>query len=250
MGNSRKICVEPTADKAIALATELTKTIICESVDHHQSCFLALSGGTTPQPMYQKLASAGMIDEVPWSDVEIFFGDERHVSQDNAECNYHMAQRTMLDNLPIEPDKIHPMRGDSQNIEQAVEEYEQTVRRIVPAGPNKIPRFDLILLGMGGDGHVASLFAGTDAENEQNKLVVATFVPVLNRMRLTFSFPLINAARNVMFLICGNDKAEAVGALLNDDLQARNRLAGAKVNPTDGQLIFVLDSAAARLIKS
>ncbi len=251
MTTSPKMCIEPTAEQAIVLAGDMTKTIICEAVGQRGVCHVALSGGTTPQPMYQYLArSATTGQEVPWADVEVFFGDERCVSLDNVESNYHMAQRLLLDHLPIEPDRVHPLRGDAENVEAAAEEYEQLIRHMVPAEPDGIPRFDLVLLGMGGDGHTASLFAATTAEGEQKKLVAANFVPVLGRMRLTFTFPLINAARNVMFLICGADKAEAVAALTGGDAEARNRLPAAKVAPKDGQLIYVMDAAAARQVKA
>ena len=108
------------------------------------------------------------------------------------------------------------------------------------------PAFDLILLGMGGDGHTASLFPDTEALDEQAKLVTGYFVPVLGRSRMTFTFPLINAAKNVVFLITGADKAQAVAALLSDAPDAANDLPAARVNPANGKLTFVLDAAAAR----
>ena len=250
MATSPKMCIEPTVEQAIVLAGEMTKTIICEAVGQRGVCHVALSGGTTPQPMYQYLARSATGQEVPWADVEVFFGDERCVSLDNVESNYNMAQWLLLDHLPIEPDRVHPLRGDAENVEAAAEEYEQLIRHMVPAGPDGIPRFDLVLLGMGGDGHTASLFAGTAAENEQEKLVAANHVPVLGRMRLTFTFPLINSARNVMFLICGADKAEVIATVTGGDAEARNRLPAAKVAPKDGQLIYVMDAAAARQVKA
>ncbi len=179
--------------------------------------------------------------------MEIFFGDERDVPQDHVESNFRMVQRSLLDHVPIDLARVHPMPADAEDIQAAADQYEQAIRRIVPSEGGPIPRFDLILLGMGGDGHTASLFPNTDALKEHKRLVHAGFVPVLGRKRMTFSFPLINAARNVMFLVTGSDKAEAVLGVLGDSEEIRKQLPAAAVRPTDGALIIVLDAAAARL---
>ena len=246
MGLSRRVCVEPTAERATDLVSELIKSIICESTGARGSAFVALAGGTTPHALYQRLASFGTGGEVPWADTEIFFGDERDVPLDHIESNYNMAQRSLLDHLPIEPGRIHPMRGDAADLVAAAREYEQTVRRIVPSEGGSLPRFDLVLLGMGGDGHTASLFPNTSALEEKIALVASNFVPVLNRTRLTFTYPLINAARNVILLVTGDDKAEAVSLLLSEDAQKQKRVPASGVSPVDGLLTMVFDAAAAR----
>lgn len=246
MATSLKKCVEETPEQATDLVAELVKSIICESTALRGKCYLALAGGTTPHALYQRLAAGGAGEEVPWMDTYVFFGDERDVPLDHVESNYNMAQHTMLDHLPIEPGNVHPMRGDADDLDAAAAEYEQTVRRIVPAEKGGIPRFDLILLGMGGDGHTASLFPNTTAVNETKKLVTANQVSVLGRRRLTFTFPLLNAARNIILLVTGDDKAEAVAGLLSDDQAVRARYPAAKLQPTDGVLAMVFDAAAAR----
>ena len=239
-----KVCVESTAEKATELVAELMKTMICESTGARGTCHLALAGGTTPHALYKVLARSGTGGEVPWNDCEVFFGDERDVPLDHIESNYMMAQRTLLDHLPIEPGRVHPMRGDATDLEAAAAEYEETVRRLVPADGGNIPRFDLILLGMGGDGHTASLHPGTAALGQTQRLVVSNFVEVLNRTRLTFTLPLINAARNIVLLVTGDDKAEAVSKLLSGE----KSVPAALVNPTNGLLTMVFDSAAARRV--
>ncbi len=250
MRTARKVCIEQTAEAATDLAAALVKSIICEAVAKHKAAHIALAGGTTPYALYQRLATSATESEVPWPAAEIFFGDERDVKLDDVESNYNMAQRAMLDHLPIEPGHVHPMRGDAPDLDAAAQEYEQTIRRIVPAAGGPIPRFDLILLGMGGDGHTASLFPCTaDAVNEAHKLVIAHFVPVLNRKRMTFTFPLINAARNIILLVTGDDKAEAVAGLLGSDEAVRRRLPAARLDPTDGLLTMVFDVPAARRIQ-
>jgi 6-phosphogluconolactonase len=136
------------------------------------------------------------------------------------------------------------MPADCRDLNAAAEQYENLIRRTVPS-EDDIPRFDVILLGMGSDGHTASLFPGTPALTEQHRLVVAQFVPVIGRNRMTFTFPLINAARHVMFLVTGADKADAVAAMLGEDAELKARYPAARVNP-HGELTFVLDAAAAR----
>ena len=242
----RRVVVEPTAEQATRVVAELFRSIICDSVSRHHLCYVALAGGTTPHRLYGILADPAVSEDVPWNKVEIFFGDERDVSFDHVESNYRMVQRGLLDHVPVELPRVHPMPGDAEDLASAAADYERMVRSTVPAGPDALPCFDLILLGMGGDGHTASLFPATEALNEQEKLVVAHFVSVLGRNRMTFTFPLINAARTVIMLVTGADKGQAVADLLGEDTEARRRLPAAGVAPTRGKLVLVLDAAAAR----
>ncbi len=242
----QQVLIEKTSSEATALAAELFETIVCESVAERNVCRIALAGGTTPYELYEKLADRVVTSALPWPQVEIFFGDERDVPQDHVESNYGMAQRTLLDHTPVEPASIYPMPADAEDLDAAAKAYEEVIRANVPAGPNGTPQLDLVLLGMGGDGHTASLFPFTDAVKEKKKLVVAHFVPVLGRNRMTFTFPLINAARTILLLVTGEDKADAVAALLGDDKAAKKDLPSAQLDPKDGKLIIVLDSAAAR----
>ena len=241
------IVVKQSAEEATWAATAMVKQIICDAVDERSICRLALAGGTTPHGLYLMLAGAALSGEVPWHDVEVFFGDERDVPQDHVESNYRMAQQTLLDHVPIEPGHIYPMPADAGQLETAAKAYEATISQTVPPrADGQPPAFDLILLGMGGDGHVASLFPETEALDEKDRLVTAYFVPVLGRQRMTFTFPLINAAKNVVYLVTGADKANAVAALLGNDEAARSRLPASRVQLTDGKLSLVLDVAAAR----
>jgi len=244
-GQSRKVLVEASDAAATALVSDLFASIICEAVNAREVCNLALSGGTTPHRLYQQLARSLASGKVPWGRVEVFFGDERDVPQDHVESNYHMAQKTMLDHVPVQPASVHPMPADSDDLAASAAEYEKTIRRRVPGDGGKKPRFDLILLGMGGDGHTASLFPGTEVLQERRKLVTAYFVPVLGRRRMTFTFPLINAARNVILLITGQDKAEAVAGLLGEHPARKEKLPAAGVDPA-GSFFIVLDAAAAK----
>lgn len=242
---NRKIVVERTPDDAAAFAANAMESLLCEAVAKRGAAHVALAGGTTPHMLYQRLAAAVLRSAVPWQSVEVFFGDERNVPLDDVESNYGMAQRTMLDHIPIVPSHVHPMRADADDLEAAADEYEQTIRALVPV-EGGLPRFDLVLLGMGADGHTASLFPGTPALREKQKLVMAYKVPVLGRQRMTLTLPLINAARNVMLLVTGEDKADTIARLFSDKEADRRDLPVNSVRPKDGTLYLILDAAAAR----
>ncbi len=245
---SLRVVIEDTVDQATRMVADLFKTIICDAVAQRNACFLALAGGTTPRLLYQRLAGEVPTQPLPWESVEVFFGDERDVPQDDVDSNFRMAQRTLLDHVPVPPDQIHPMPADAADLAAAAEGYEQAIREVVPADDGT-PRFDIVLLGMGGDGHTASLFPDTPALQERQKLVAGQFVPVLGRSRMTFTYPLINAARNIILLVTGPDKAESVATLLHGDADARSRIPAAGVRPTDGIVYLILDREAARLIE-
>jgi len=242
---SANVIVEADVAAAADCAAQKTAEIIGDCVAAGNQCHIALCGGTTPGQLYQRLARLPLAEKVAWDKVQIFFGDERDVPQDHVENNYRLVTKTLLDNVPVPLACVHPMPADCRDLAAAAEQYENLIRRLVPAGDADLPAFDLILLGMGAEGHTASLYPSTPALAERNRLVAAQFVPVIGRNRMTFTFPLINAARNVMFFVTGADKAQAVAGALSDDDQLRTRYPAGHVRPTKGQLIFVLDSAAA-----
>ena len=246
MSDHRTVLVAKDAPEALRLAMEKVASIGCEAVDQRGDFTLALAGGTTPQPLYQLLAQPLAGESVPWQQTEVFFGDERDVSADHPDSNYRMAQQTLLGQVPILLENVHPMPGDATDLDLAAEQYAQCIAELVPPGAGGLPAFDLILLGMGGDGHTASLFPNSAALDEAEKLVVVQFVPVLSRQRMTFTFPLINAARHVLFLITGMDKADVIERVLSDDEAIASQLPAGRVRPTDGELIFILDAHAAR----
>ena len=241
------VLIEANPEAAAKRAADRFVEIVAErAADSGGNCHLALCGGTTPGDLYRHLASSDYSEKVAWDKVQIFFGDERDVPQDDVENNYRMVSKVLLDHVPIPLERIHPMPADCRDLAAAAEQYENLIRRLVPAEGDDTPRFDLVLLGMGGEGHTASLFPDTPALAERSRLVTAQFVPVIGRNRMTFTFPLINAARNVMFFVTGGDKANAVAAALGDDAELRSRYPACRVEPHSGQLIFVLDAAAAR----
>lgn len=244
--NAPNVVVRSSEESATAFVANLFKTVACEAVGQRGACHIALAGGTTPHALYQTLATDMALGDIPWPNVQVFFGDERDVPLDHVESNYGMAQRTLLDHVPVDPEHIFPMRADAPDLDAAASEYEQVIRQRVAATDGDVPRFDFVLLGLGGDGHTASLFPDTEALNETQRLVVANFVPVLGRSRMTITFPLIRAARNVVFLVTGDDKGEAVRQLLAGQ-GGEDAIPACRAIPDEGNLFLVLDTDAARL---
>jgi 6-phosphogluconolactonase len=204
---------------------------------------IALSGGSTPRNLYTLIA-ANASATLPWSQMFFFWGDERHVPPDSPDSNYRMAQEALLSKVPVPPANIFPVPAENPDAAQAAEIYEQTLRKFFAVAPGEFPRFDLILLGMGPDGHTASLFPETPALQEKSRLVVANWVEKLGSSRITFTLPLLNAARRVAFLVSGTDKAAALHEVLEGKAPAE-KYPSRLVQPSEGKVIWFVDRAAA-----
>jgi 6-phosphogluconolactonase len=173
-----------------------------------------------------------------------FWGDERHVPTTDPDSNYRMAEETMLSKVPVPPGNVFRMAAENPDAAAVAEEYEKTLRKFFALEPGQVPVFDLILLGMGPDGHTASLFPGTAGLQEKSRLVIANWVEKMKTSRLTFTLPVLNAARCVTFLVSGTDKAAVLRTVLEGDVPAEQYPA-MLVRPTDGKLIWLVDRAAA-----
>jgi len=204
---------------------------------------IALSGGSTPRNLYTLIA-ANASTTLPWNQMFFFWGDERHVPPDSPDSNYRMAKESLLSKVPIPPANIFPVPAENPDAAQVAEVYEQTLRRFFAVAPGEFPRFDLILLGMGPDGHTASLFPETAALQEKSRLVVANWVEKLGGSRITFTLPLLNAARCIAFLVSGTDKAAALHEVLEGNAPAE-KYPSRLVQPREGKLIWFVDRAAA-----
>ena len=204
---------------------------------------IALSGGSTPRNLYTLIA-ANASATLPWSQMFFFWGDERHVAPDNPDSNYRMAKEALLSKVPVPPANIFPVPAENPDATQAAEIYEQTLREFFAVAPGEFPRFDLILLGMGPDGHTASLFPETPALQEKSRLVVANWVEKLGSSRITFTLPLLNAARRVAFLVSGTDKAAALHEVLEGNAPAE-KYPSRLVQPSEGKVTWFVDRAAA-----
>jgi 6-phosphogluconolactonase len=189
---------------------------------------MALSGGNTPKPVFEALAKRPL----DWSKVLITFGDERCVPPDDAQSNYLMARHTLLDAIPIPSENVMRMKGEIDPA-AAAKEYEAELTARAGCG---VFRHDLILLGMGPDGHTASLFPGTPAVTEKTRLIVENYVPKMSMWRITFTYPLLDAARHVCFLVNSAGKDE----ILDEVFSGKSDYPCAAVNPTDGKLTWLL----------
>ena len=201
---------------------------------------VALSGGSTPRGLHQELV-ANFSSQLLWENVFFFWGDERHVPPDDSESNYRMANESLLSKLPIPADHAFRIQSERPDAGEAAQAYEQTLRNFFRPAP-AFPRLDLVLLGMGPDGHTASLFPGTTALEERHHFVVANWVEKFSTFRITLTFPVLNHAACVMFLVGGSEKAEMVRRALTDP---GANLPCQKICPDDGELIWFLDQAAA-----
>jgi 6-phosphogluconolactonase len=202
---------------------------------------VALTGGSTPRVLYALLAdpAAPYRDALPWARTHVFFGDERNVSPDHPDSNYGMARDALLARVPLPPENVRRMRGED-DAEAAARAYERDLRAFFGSDP----RFDLLLLGMGADGHVASLFPGSPALEERSRLVAATSSPPPGGRRITLTFPVLEAAARVVFLVAGEAKAPAVARALSG-AAGDEAVPAARVRPRDGSVLWLVDRAAA-----
>jgi 6-phosphogluconolactonase len=214
-----------------------------EAVAQRERFVVALSGGSTPRNLYTLIA-ANASANLPWDQMFFFWGDERHVPPNDSESNYSMAKEALLSKVPIPPANIFRVPTENPDASAAAEAYEQTVQKFFGLAPGEFPRFDLILLGMGPDGHTASLFPETAALQEKSRLVVANWVEKLKASRITFTLPVLNAARLVAFLVSGIDKAAALHEIFEGNA-AGEKYPSKLVRPDEGKLIWFVDKAAA-----
>jgi len=199
---------------------------------------LALAGGSTPRTLYGALAE-GAGGPVPWAATTILFGDERAVAPGHPHSNYGMARETLLSRVPLDPDRIHRMEGEA-DLEEAADRYERVLTRLFPGEP--LPRIDLVLLGLGADGHTASLFPGSPALEETVRWVVPVDLPGKER-RLTLTLPVLNAAHRVLFLVAGAEKARALARAFGPEPDLS--LPAALIRPMGGTLEVLADREAA-----
>ena len=195
---------------------------------------IALSGGNTPRPIYSQVALLGE-EAIPWDLITITFGDERCVPPDDPQSNYRMARETFFQPAHVPESSILRMRGEIDP-QAAAREYQDRLDELARKQNEPIYRHDLILLGLGDDGHTASLFPGTPALDESEQRVVANFVPKLDSWRLTFTYPLINAARNICFLVNANKQADLIDRVLAGEPQ----YPAARVKPGDGEITWII----------
>ncbi len=253
MPSPRSIEVLPTAADLFHAAAEEFVRAARAAIGAQGRFTVALSGGSTPRALYSLLAAnyAGFA----WNRVFLFFGDERHVPPTDPDSNYRMVKESLLTKIAIPAENVFRVPAENPDAAAAASDYEAQLRRFfglrpeirpevrTEDRPGEFPRFDLILLGMGPDGHTASLFPDSPALDEQSRLMVANWVAKFNTYRITFTFPVLNRAAEVMFLASGADKAEMLRQVLEG--KSTPPLPSQRVQPSDGKLLWMLDEAAA-----
>jgi 6-phosphogluconolactonase len=223
-------------------AAQYTVRVANQAIVSHGRFNIALAGGSTPKKLYTLLATEPYRSQIDWRLVEVFWGDERCVPPNDPESNFHMAQEELLSKVPILAGHIHRMPAEQPDHNAAAQAYEDEIRRVFIT--DGIPDFDLIQLGLGPEGHTASLFPHQASLHEQLHLVMPVTTPKPPPDRLTFTPPLLNAAHNVLFLVAGAEKADAVHAILEGEYQP-DEYPAQIVRPTNGEVTWMLDTAAA-----
>ena len=234
----------------------LTQAAAAEFVRHVQQAIeargrftIALSGGSTPKSLYALLATPPWRNQIPWKQVHFFWGDERHVPPSDSNNNFRMTQERLLFHVPIQCENVHRIEAENPDAQAAAAQYEQDLKQFFQLGEHQFPRFDLVLLGMGANGHTASLFPGTDAVHEQTRLVAAPWVEELHSDRITLTPPVLNNALEVIFFVTGAEKAATLKAVLEGAYQP-DRLPAQIIRPTKGKVVWMIDRAAARLLQA
>ncbi len=218
---------------------------VCQrAIADHGAFYVALSGGSTPKAIFEKISSTPFSNLIQWSKVHLFWSDERAVAPTHPDSNYHMAMEAGLKNMPIPPEQIHRMPAEIK-IEEGALAYQQVIHTVLKKQP-----FDLVMLGMGEDGHTASLFPYTSALQASNRLVVANWLPEKNIWRMTFTFDCINQATNICFYVIGASKKYRLAEILTSP-EDRDRLPSQHVGTPEHHALWIVDEAASsELIKN
>ena len=248
MSTQPQVIVQPSLEALSREAAARFQRLAAESVAAAGRFSVALSGGSTPRALYELLAKPPFHETIDWPRVHLFWGDERFVPADHPDSNYRMAREALIGNVPIPTENVHPVPTEGSDPEASAAQYEEALRRFFSPPQGQVPRFDLVLLGLGTDGHTASLFPGSPALDESHRLVVAAYIQKLDAWRLTFTPPILRGARHVIFLVCGPHKAAALQEVLEGPYDPQ-RLPAQLVLPQEGDVTWLVDEAAASLLQ-
>ncbi len=228
-------------------AAERVVRSITDRVEAKGRATIVLSGGTTPRRLYERLATGKYGQAIPWAQVYLFWGDERSVPPDHPDSNYKMVYDTLISKVSIPKENIHRMHAERSDHREAALEYEKRLRDFFGLSGEGWPIFDLVLLGIGADGHTASLFPGSPALAEKKQWVAAAYIEKLKVYRLTLTPEVFNHSAQVIFLATGKEKAPVIKELFIAD-HCPNRFPFQIIRPHEGKMIFLLDQAAASLL--
>lgn len=246
---AREVLIVEDEQSVARTVADLVADAMLAAVAGNGAFRVALAGGSTPRLLHALLTSDAKYARLPWGHADVFWGDERGVPPDHPDSNYRMALETLLSKVPVDPARVHRIPADDPDPQQAAVRYERTLRTVFGLDAGEVPRFDLILLGVGADGHTASIFPSSPALDERDRSVVAAWSDAHRSWRVTMTLPVLNAAAQVTFMVSGEGKAAAVAAALAPPADAAPPPAGL-VRPVTGRAIWVLDRAAARHLES
>lgn len=236
--DNAKINSYDTAEELFSSCAREVTAYIKDCISKRGKCSIVLAGGSTPEQLYQNLSTASAAEQPDWTACQFYFGDERWVPHDHADSNYAMAMRVLFSHIDIPEENIHPIPTHCQTADECAADYETGIRHI--------DKFDLVLLGIGTDGHTASLFPGTTILDVTDKRVAAVFVDKLNTWRISLTYRSLNSARRVMILVQGKSKASIIKKVMQSDNQQNYPVS--RLSPS-GDLIWCMDSAALSLIE-
>jgi len=221
-----------------------------DAVRERGSFTAALAGGSTPKTLYSLLANdPALRSKVPWDKIHLFFGDERHVGPGHPDSNFRMATEAMLSKAPLKAEQVTRIKGEYPDAEQAAQEYEQALRTYFQLKDGEYPRFDLLLAGMGNEGHTLSLFPGTKALHPGARVVVRNWVGKLYTERITLTAPAASNAARIIFMVTGADKAPALKAVLEGPYEPE-QLPAQLLQPKNGKLLWLVDTAAGSMLST
>jgi 6-phosphogluconolactonase len=244
----REIVVLPDSAAITRRAAEEFLKSVNEAIAQKNSFTVALAGGSTPKALYAMLSDDPAYSaKIPWPKLHFFFGDERHAPPDSPESNFHMANETLFSKGLVKPEQITRIKGEYPDTEKAALEYEQALRAYFKLKDGEYPRFDLVLLGMGDEGHTLSLFPGTRALHATNRIVVRNWVGKLFTERITLTAPAANQANRVIFCVTRADKALALKAVLEGPYEPE-QLPAQFIQPANGKLLWLVDQAAGSML--
>ena len=244
----REVLIFPDGGALTRRAAEEFVNSVIQAVAQKGSFTVALAGGSTPKALYSQLADEPALrSQIPWDKLHFFFGDERHVAPDSAESNFLMANETLFSKGLVKPEQITRIKGEYADTEKAALEYEQALRAYFRLKDGEYPRFDLVLLGMGDEGHTLSLFPGTKALHATNRIVVRNWVGKLYTERITLTAPAANQASRAIFMVTRADKARALKAVLEGPYEPE-QLPAQLIQPASGKLLWLVDQAAGSML--
>jgi 6-phosphogluconolactonase len=247
---NREIRILPDLSTIAKRAAQEFVQAATSAVAEKHSFTVALAGGSTPKALYSLLATDPVLRaQLPWDKMHLYFGDERTVGPDHPDSNFRMATETLISKSPLKPEQVTRIKGEYEDTEKAAQEYEQALRASFKLADGQFPQFDLVLLGMGNEGHTLSLFPGTKALHETRRIAVRNWIGKLYTERITLTAPAVNQAAQAIFMVTGADKALALKGVLEGPYEPE-QLPAQMIQPQSGKLLWLVDTAAGGMLST